>query len=190
MPSHDSSVGSALRFWSRLITVRTVRTKRLEELLCDLGVARALCACAPVRPWLRLASRRSKRWCSCWAEPRLRWEAAKALTEIPEPAAIPGSIALLGERRSEIRWLAAVGLINLGTRSVPYVLEALTKQAGSREFQQGSHHVFNDLAARNTVLAEILGPVLEVLDSSSPDAGIIASRAGAALEALRALSAD
>ena len=189
MPSHDSRVGSALRFWSRLITVRT---NRLEELLCDLGSGKGLVRLRARETLAAIGEPALEALVQLLGspEPRLRWEAAKALTEIPEPAAIPGSIALLGERRSEIRWLAAVGLINLGTRSVPYVLEALTKQAGSREFQQGSHHVFNDLAARNTVLAEILGPVLEVLDSSSPDAGIIASRAGAALEALRALSAD
>jgi len=122
------------------------------------------------------------------AEPRLRWEASKALGEIPEPAAIPGLVALLADRRSEIGWLAAVALIRLGTRSVPPVLVALTQNAGSKPFRKASHHVLNDLAARNGVLLGIVKPVLDVLDSPSPDAGIIAARAGAALQALRALS--
>jgi HEAT repeat protein len=121
-------------------------------------------------------------------EPRLRWEAAKALTEIPEPAAIPGLISLLEDRRTEIGWLAAVGLINLGNRSVPYVLQALTEHAGSKAFRQASHHVFHDLSARNGVLRDILEPVLDALGDAAPDAGIISSRAEAALQALRALS--
>jgi len=120
-------------------------------------------------------------------EPRLRWEAAKALTEVPEPGAIPGLIELLGDRRSEIGWLAAVALIALGNRSVPHVLEALTQHADSKGFRRGGHHILKDLSARNSVLAEILQPVLEVLDDLSPDAGIIAARAGAALKSLRAL---
>ena len=119
---------------------------------------------------------------------RLRLEAAKALTEIPEPAAIPGFIALLADRRSEIGWLAAVGLINMGSRSVPYVLQALTGQAGSKAFRQACHHVLNDLAKRNPVLNDILEPVLEVLGNVDPDAGVISSRAQVALAELRALS--
>lgn len=121
-------------------------------------------------------------------EPRLRWEASKALGEIPEPAAIPGLVTLLSDRRSEIGWLAAVALIRLGTRSVPPVLLALTEKAGSKPFRRGAHHVLNDLAARNGVLLGIVKPVLEVVNSPSPDAGIIAARAEAALQELRALS--
>jgi HEAT repeat protein len=121
-------------------------------------------------------------------EPRLRWEAAKALTQIPEPAAIPGLLSLLGDRRTEIGWLAAVGLINLGNRSIPPVLQALTENAGSKPFRQAAHHVFHDLSERNSVLRDILKPVLEVLGDAAPDAGITASRAEAALQQLRALS--
>ena len=122
------------------------------------------------------------------SEAQLRWEAAKALTEIPEPAAIPGFIALLADRRSEIGWLAAVGLINMGSRSVPYVLQALTGQAGSKAFRQACHHVLNDLAKRNTVLQGILAPVVDVLGNVDPDAGVISSRAQVEMTELRALS--
>ncbi|MCE5253210.1 MAG: HEAT repeat domain-containing protein [Actinomycetia bacterium] len=122
-------------------------------------------------------------------EPRLRWEAAKALAEIPEPAAIPGLVALLGGGRSDIGWLAAVALINLGTRSVPHVLLALTQNenAGSKPFCKSAHHVLHDLAARNGVLRDILEPVLVALEDSAPDVGVIAAQAEKALAALRAL---
>ena len=119
---------------------------------------------------------------------RLRWEAAKALTEIPEPAAIPGLVLLLADRQSEIGWLAAVGLINLGTRSVPYVLQGLNEHAESKRFRSASHHVLHDLSARNPVMRDILRPVLDVLDEVASDAGVISSRAQAGLHELRALS--
>jgi len=121
-------------------------------------------------------------------EARLRWEAAKALGEIPEPAAVPRLIELLGDSRSEINWLAAVALVNLGSRPVPAMLQVLTSQAGSKMFRQGCHHVFHDLSERNRVLGDILRPVLEVLRDTDPDPAVISARAEVALQAWRALS--
>jgi HEAT repeat protein len=119
---------------------------------------------------------------------QVRWEAAKALTETPDPAAIPGLIPLLADRHQEVGWLAAVALINLGNRSVPDVLKALTDRAESKSFREASHHVFHDLSERNGVLREILKPVVDALEDLSPDSGVIASRAERALQELRALS--
>jgi HEAT repeat protein len=119
---------------------------------------------------------------------RLRWEAAKAFTELPEPASIPGLVLLLADRQSEIGWLAAVGLINLGNRSVPFVLQALNEHAESKRFRSASHHVLHDLSARSSVMRDILRPVLDVLDEVASDAGVISSQAEAALHELRALS--
>jgi HEAT repeat protein len=118
---------------------------------------------------------------------RLRWEAAKALTEIPDRTAMPGLVSLLADDRSEIRWLAAIGLINMGTRSVPHVLQALTEHADSNGLRDASHHVFHDLSERNSVLREILKPVLGVLGDIDP-VGVISSRAEVALHELQALS--
>src|SRR5665811_2512585 len=99
---------------------------------------------------------------------RLRWEAAKALTETPDPAAIPGLVSLLADPKSEIRWLGATGLINMGNRSVPHVLQALAESAESKDFRDASHHVFHDLSQRNGVLRGILKPVLAVLGDTDP----------------------
>ena len=118
---------------------------------------------------------------------RLRWEAAKALTELPDPAAIPGLVSLLDDPKSEIRWLAAMGLVNMGNLPVPQVLQALTESAGSKGFRAASHHVFHDLSERNGVLRGILKPVLAVLGDTDP-VEVVASRAEAALQELRALS--
>lgn len=118
---------------------------------------------------------------------RLRWEAAKALTQIPDPAAIPDLVSLLADPESGVRWLAAIGLINIGSRSVPSVLQALTEQAESKGFRDASHHVLHGVSRRNAVLREILEPVLAVLGETGP-VGVISSRAEVALLELRALS--
>src|SRR5665647_299189 len=55
-------------------------------------------------------------------EVRLRWEAAKALTEVSVPAAITGLVSHRADDEVGIRWVAAVGLINMWARSVPSVL--------------------------------------------------------------------
>ena len=120
------------------------------------------------------------------SQDRLRWEAAKALTEIPNPAAIPGLVSLLDDPKSDIRWLAAIALINVGNRSVPQVLLALTDRAESKGFRDASHHVLHDLAQRNEVLLDILGPVLAVMGETGP-VEAISSRAEAALAGLQAL---
>jgi HEAT repeat protein len=118
---------------------------------------------------------------------RVRWEAAKALTELPDPAAVPGLVSLLADPKSEIRWLAAIGLANMGSRSVPQVLQALTEGPGSKGLRDASHHVLADLSKRNGVLRDILTPLLAVLGDTDP-AEVVASRAEAALQELRALS--
>jgi HEAT repeat protein len=118
---------------------------------------------------------------------RLRWQAAKALTEIPEPAAIPSLISLLADPESGIRWLAALALINMGNPSIPPVLQGLIEQAESKGFRDASHHVLHYLSERNTVLQDILDPVLTVLGDTDP-VETISSRAEVALHDLRALS--
>lgn len=122
-------------------------------------------------------------------EVRMRWEAAKTLTEIPDPAAIPGLVSLLADDESGIRWLAAIGLINVGNRCLPYVLQALIDQAESQGFRGASHHVFHDLAERNDVVRGILKPVLAVLgDADSTE--VVISKAEVALNELRALGGE
>jgi hypothetical protein len=83
--------------------------------------------------------------------------------------------------------LAAIGLISMGNRSVPHVLQALTERAESKGFRDASHHVLHDLSQRNNVLRDILEPVLAVLGDID-SVGVISSRAEVALHELRALS--
>lgn len=119
---------------------------------------------------------------------RLRWEGAKALTEIPDAAAMPGLVSLLGDPKSEVRWLAATALIRIGNRSVPLVLQSLTEHADSKGLREASHRVFNDLSERNGVMREILKSVLAVLGDTDPPE-VVSTRAELTLRELRALNA-
>jgi HEAT repeat protein len=117
---------------------------------------------------------------------RLRWEAAKTLTEIPDPAAIPGLVLLLADAEADIRWLAAIGLIGMGTRSLPDVLQSLAGGAESKGFRDACHHVLHDLSELDGAVREILKPVLTALGDMDPRE-LVAQRAETALHEVRAL---
>lgn len=78
-----------------------------------------------------------------------RWEAVKTLEEIEDPAAIPLLILALEDDKSDVRWIAAKGLIKLGKQSIVPVLEALEKKSDSVFVLEGAHHVFFDLKENN-----------------------------------------
>lgn len=116
-------------------------------------------------------------------DPRLqvRWEAAKALTELTDSAAIPNLIRTLHDADSGIRWVAAEALIAIGAPAIPPLLQALAYQKGSPESREGAHHVLHDL--QNSGNQHILGPVLEALSGPAPISAVPVS----ALAALRKL---
>jgi HEAT repeat protein len=117
---------------------------------------------------------------------KLRWEAAKTLSEIHDPATIPQLLAAVDDEDAGVRWLAAVALINTGFSSVAPVLEALATRPSSKALRQGAHHVFAELAGRNKVFGEIIKPVMDVLGETQPDS-VLAPRAYEALGKIRAI---
>lgn len=117
----------------------------------------------------------------------VRWEAAKALVAMIQPENADDFVALLSDERSEMRWLAASGLIALGPRSVPPVLRALSQDAASRGRCEMSHRVLKELAADNGVLAELVKPLLDVLRGDDPVP--VSARAARALSDWEALTA-
>jgi HEAT repeat protein len=68
---------------------------------------------------------------------KLRWEVAKTLGSIADPRAIPALVERLADRESDIRWLAAVGLIRMGPDSIPPVLRALIANPDSTAPSRG-----------------------------------------------------
>jgi HEAT repeat protein len=116
----------------------------------------------------------------------VRWEAAKALVAMIDRDSIDDFLDLLPADRSELRWLAASGLIALGPRSVVPVLQSLLSPSLPRGRLEMSHRVLKELSADNDVLAEVVGPVTDVLRGT--DATPIAPRAARALSDLEALT--
>ena len=99
---------------------------------------------------------------------RVRWEAAKSLAEIAEPAAAERLVAALGDKDPDVRWVVGVALIALGRGALKPLLTTLTKSDLRDSVYQGAHHVLRDLAKR-TELTSVLEPVLKALDQPEPE---------------------
>jgi HEAT repeat protein len=95
---------------------------------------------------------------------RVRWEAAKALTEMGDPAAVSNLIMALDDESFGVRWLAAEGLIADGRDALPPLLEALIHHSDSYWLREGAHHVLRTLATTKG-LHDALAPVLHALEA-------------------------
>ena len=114
----------------------------------------------------------------------VRWEAAKALGPIGDPAAAPALVNALEDDDTDVRWLAAAGLIALGCSGLQPLLAALIDRPDSLWLRDGAHHVFHDLIGK--LPFGLARRMLAVLDQ--PDAELaIPEAAYEALHALRTL---
>ena len=77
-------------------------------------------------------------------EDQVRWEAAKALTMIPDPRAAPGLVERLKDAFS-IRWLASEALINIGEAALVPLLRGLIANPDSPRLREAAHHVLTGL---------------------------------------------
>lgn len=74
-----------------------------------------------------------------------RWEAMKVIEEIGHPDSIPIFIEALDDEKSDIRWIAAEGLIKMGKYSVKPLLKEVAENYDSVFVLNGAHHVFYEL---------------------------------------------
>jgi len=95
---------------------------------------------------------------------QIRWEAVKALGEIKDPAAIDGLILALLDEEFAVRWLAAEGLVALGSQVVLPLLKSLTqvKESTSILLRDGAHHILRALITDDP--EKKLQPVLTALE--------------------------
>jgi HEAT repeat protein len=113
---------------------------------------------------------------------RVRWEAAKALTEIEDPVAVSTLIDALEDASFGVRWLAAEGLIAADQEGLQLLLEALIHHSDSVWLREGAHHVLRTLATEKD-LHDALAPVLDALDAFES----VLETPPAAAQALKAL---
>jgi HEAT repeat protein len=100
----------------------------------------------------------------------VRWEAAKALAQIGDPAATAELIKALEDKEFDVRWLAAEGLINIGRKAVAPLLEVLINRPKSTWLRQGAHHVLHDMERGE--LDKVLRPVMAALEDVEPYVGV------------------
>jgi hypothetical protein len=72
---------------------------------------------------------------------QLRWEASKILEQIGDVRSIDVLIDLLVDEESDIRWIAAQGLINIGKTSIIPLLKKVKHHGDSIYIREGAHHV-------------------------------------------------
>ncbi len=128
----------------------TIKCQKARRLLVSMGYIAV--------PHLIKALDSPKRW--------VRWESAKALSQIADPAATLALITALEDKEADVRWLAAEGLVRIGYDSIPPLLQALVRNAKSQWLTQGAHHVLQDMNLGP--LQEILDPVMEALEDFEP----------------------
>lgn len=165
---------------------REVRREDLLPLVSDLvgsdGLKRRRARAELIRiggPAVRFLHRllEDDRW-------RVRWEAAKALGAIADPASAGPLTARLDDPNSSVRWLAAEALVRLGPCCVEALLHELVRCERSPRFRHAAHHVLSgieDEAARR-----IVAPVVKALAADEVSGGVILS-AHRCLEHLHAL---
>jgi HEAT repeat protein len=96
----------------------------------------------------------------------VRWEAAKALSQIGDPAATRPLITALEDREFDVRWLAAEGLITIGKKIVEPLLQALINKPESIWLREGAHHVLHDMDRDDW--DDALKPVMTALEGVEP----------------------
>lgn len=82
---------------------------------------------------------------------QVRWEVAKALGEIRDPAAADVLVKVIAEEEEsfDVRWVAAEALISIGRGAVVPLLNALIANPNSEWLHESSHHILSHLAGKD-----------------------------------------
>jgi hypothetical protein len=92
----------------------------------------------------------------------LRWEAAKALGQIGDPAAIQALIKALEDVMFDVRWLAAEGLITIGLLALKPLMQQLAQKSDSLWLREGVHHILHGIDKKD--IKSATQPVLQALE--------------------------
>ena len=82
---------------------------------------------------------------------QVRWEVAKALGEIRDPAAAYVLVKVISEEAEsfDVRWVAAEALVSIGRGAVVPLLNALIANPSSEWLHEGAHHILSHLAGKD-----------------------------------------
>ncbi len=96
----------------------------------------------------------------------VRWEAAKVLEGIADPASADALADALHDESAGVRWTAGEALIAIGWEGCKQVLVALLRKSDSTVLCTAAHHVLSHFA--KTKSGECLKPVLDRLQGAEP----------------------
>jgi HEAT repeat protein len=99
-------------------------------------------------------------------EEHVRWEAAKVLEGIADPAAAGALAEALNDENAGVRWSAGEALIAIGWEGAKQVLVALLRKSDSTSLCTSAHHVLSHFAKHKS--GAFLKPVLERLHGAEP----------------------
>ncbi|EMI52897.1 HEAT repeat domain-containing protein [Rhodopirellula sallentina] len=98
---------------------------------------------------------------------RVRWEAAKALTEIGDPVAALPLVHAMTDSDDEVAWLAAEGIASLGDVGLSAALSGIAKDCKSLEYCKVAHHCLKGFRKLD-LHEEIIAPVMSALEGFEP----------------------
>jgi HEAT repeat protein len=144
--------------------------QNIEQLATDLGSKDTVQRQNAQRALVRLGSAAVPALLGALDAPekRARWEAAKALTDIADPAAAKRLVRALGDRDSDVRWVVGEALVALGRDGVKPLLQALTESGLPEGTYPAAHHVLHELVKQNDLAAR-LEPVLHAFNKTEPE---------------------
>ena len=126
-----------------------VRTQ-VRQLLIDIGVS-------AVKPLIKALSHKKE---------TVRWEAAKALSQIGDSTATAALVKALDDKMFDVRWLAAEGLIAIGRPALVPLLKRLVAEPDSMILREGVHHVLHNTEGGHK--NKMIQPVLLALEGVEP----------------------
>lgn len=100
----------------------------------------------------------------------VRWEAAKTLGKIADPAATSPLVARLEDQDGDVRWVASMALVNLGPAVLPCLARALLRQDDTEWLREGAHHVCYYLKRKYS--DERATGLLSALDTEEPELAV------------------
>jgi HEAT repeat protein len=80
---------------------------------------------------------------------QLRWEAAQIIRSVDTDDSIPKLLSLLNDYESDIRWIAAEGLIERGRTSLIPLLKYVIAHVKDPYVKNGAHHVLMEVLNRH-----------------------------------------
>jgi hypothetical protein len=147
---------------------KNVSPETIKSLVADLGSQDGIVRVRMRKSLVSIGGQAVKPLVKVLASKRewVRWEAAKTLGQIGDPAAVQALIEALEDKMFDVRWLAAEGLIAIGREALTPLLQALMDHSDSLWLWEGVHHVLHDVDKRD--LTEILKPVILALEGFGP----------------------